>query len=244
MPTQLDVVRDALIELNVLAPHEDLQPKDFEVAQRALQRMLDTWRTQELLCFQIETVTVPISEAKPFMTVGPGGDVDRMRPVYLDRISAVQDPGAPNELEVHLEIIRTAQRWQSVVSKTVPSTWPNYVYVEMTMPQVRLTFWPVLQGQQLSARLYLPVSLDQFPDLTTNITFAPGYAEAIHYSLAVRCATLFGVPLTAELRDMAASRVADVKRTNIVPDEMTIDPALPGMNRGGSYDVYTDSYRP
>lgn len=242
--TGRSLIRRALRTLGVTDPGENISPVEVQDNMDLLRSMLNTWRTQRLLCYVVRIETFELVANQQTYTLGPGGDFEyAVRPVFIDRIGAVQNVGSVNELELPLYVLRAAQDWQAILNKLTQSAWPIKVYVTMDFPLITLTYWPVPNGGlALSTRIYTYVSIDGLQDASTEYEFAPGYEEALVYNLALRMAPEYGVAATDLVRDLAASRMADVKRTNVAYDRLVLDPALPGRQRR-HYNYMTDQYQ-
>lgn len=246
--TEQDLIHDALAELGVIAATEPLGEDEARFGRRVIRRMLDTWRTQRMLCYVIKPVEYQLESGKDVYTMGPTGDIREPRPVYVSRASIVTNLGQPDELESPLEDLLTPQQWHGVSSKLLRSTQPSKLYVEPTFPDATLRLWPVYEGGESTwLRLYVP---DQFfgfcsdddDDFTSvDLEFAPGHQEALLYGLAVRMAPSFGVQISPMLVDMASQSMAHAKRTHIASDKLVLDPALPGMSGKGFYNWRTDT---
>lgn len=238
--TGLYIIRRALSAVGVRAITESVSAEDAEHARQILKGMLDTWRTQRMLCYFVEAEDYTFVSGQQVYTYGPGGNFNAVRPVFVDRISAVQDVGTPQEWEQGLVVVRSDQEWQAVPNKTETSTWPQKVYVQMDNPLIRLKFWPVVAGgPTLTARIYRWVSIEGLLNLSTDYTFAPGFEEAIIYNLAVRCAPDFGMPVPATVQTLADESMGNVKRTNQSYDVLVLDPTF---RRARYWDVYSGTY--
>ena len=86
--------------------------------------------------------------------------------------------------------------------------------------------------------LYYDEPFAQFPDLTTPVSLAPGYAKALRCNLAIELAPEFGRVVDPTVERLARESLADVKRQNFALVEVGIDPALTGG--GGGYNILTD----
>jgi hypothetical protein len=75
----------------------------------------------------------------------------------------------------------------------------------------------------LQVALYPWQPLAQFADLTTTVSFPPGYAEALRFNLAVRLAPEYGRPTPPEVAAIARTSKAKIKIPNIEPLRLTID---------------------
>lgn len=241
--TGFELARASLLVLGIVSPGEGLSPDQSQQVLANIRRMIDTWRTQRLLCYVEETHDYLLVSGQQTYTFGPGGNFDTIRPVYIDRIGVVQHRGAQNELELPLYVERSGQSWQAVLNKETRSAWPIKVYIETDYPLAKLKYWPVMNGNvTLYTRIYTFVSITGLANLSTNYTFAPGYEEALVYNLAIRLAPEWGVAMPDIVRDLANSRMADVKRTNVPNDVMVLDPALPGRNRSRQWNYLTGQF--
>jgi hypothetical protein len=115
------------------------------------------------------------------------------------------------------------------------------VYDDGQFPLRNLTFWGLPSGQ-VNVRIYSWQQLRQFPDLTTDITFPPGYSEALRYNLAVRLIAEmpgeYSQVTVSVTQQLATDSLARVKSINTPIIQLFCDPALSG--RGGYYNYYAD----
>jgi hypothetical protein len=74
--------------------------------------------------------------------------------------------------------------------------------------------------------LYSLRAVSQFATLTTEVTLAPGYAEAIEYNLALRLAAPYGATIDPDVRRQAGQALAWVKTANTRITDLAIDVAL------------------
>jgi hypothetical protein len=159
--------------------------------------------------------------AVPTVAVGPPTHWERVRPTWVEAIS-LYDP--TEGLESPLVPV-TDEQWHGVTLKATTSD-PQWYWVNAGWPYTEVSFYPVPATSDDDVILHLPVATVAFADLTTDYTFAPGYADAFRYQLAVRLAPEYGRPLDPQVAALAADALATIKRVNARPIEMTIDPAL------------------
>ncbi len=238
--TALDLITDALTLTGALAQGESPSAADAQDALRRLNRMVSGWKNFRLMCFVVEENTYPLVGSQSEYTIGPGGDFNQFRPQFLSYCGLILAGTSP-AVEIKLDIITVKDRsFQSVKSQT--STLPTQVYYYTQFPSSgadaglgTLIFWPVPTNVN-SVKLYCPKGIDEFTNLSTDYAFAPGYEDALEYNLAVRLIQA-GFGLRSALQDikpMAEETLAIVKRANIQPVTLSIDPALwpsqPGFN--------------
>ena len=205
-----------------------------------LNQMLDSWLAERLMAFSIVIEEFPLISNQGTYTMGPGGNFNTLRPVRIDRVSIVWLSNPLQPLELPIPYL-TDWDWQNVPVKNIQTSLPTGVYDDGNFPLRNLTFWG-LPTTQVNTRIYSWQQLRQFPDLTTDITFPPGYSEALRYNLAVRLiAEMPGeysqVTVTVT-QQQATESLARVKSINIPIIQLFCDPALQG--RGGYYNYYAD----
>ena len=221
MTTANTLIADALGSLGVIGSAGTLGGSDALTGLRVLNRMLDAWRLQPHMATHAAWVTFSLPSGTSTRTIGPTGQVVTARPSSIEvggfsRIGGVDQP---------LSVI-TRDQYANAQLKTQAGGWPCCVYYEAASPNGTLYFWPLA-----AATIYLPVRthLDNFADLTTEVTLPAGYEAAIVPSLAVKLAPYFErqVPATVVM-ESAAARSA-IKRTNASVPELDIcQPVLSG----------------
>ena len=90
---------------------------------------------------------------------------------------------------------------------------------------MNLNYWPV-PNVQVNFVVYNWSPLSTFPDMVTNITFPPGYLEAIRYSLAIRLAPSFAAPVNPVLIQLATNAVNRIRVMNAQMIDLKCDPML------------------
>ena len=170
-------------------------------------------------------------------TVGTGGTVNVVRPVYIDSV-AFQDTSPTLTTEYPLSSL-TNDAYDGIVLKTITSPFPTAYFYNPTFPLGTLTLWPKPTSTTLQGCLYSPVAVPSFPALTTVVSLPPGYEEYLTTTLALRLATPYGRQIDPSLRERQMEARAIVKRSNTVLQDLSFDAgALQGSNRG-AWSIYT-----
>jgi len=241
--TALDLIRSALVMTGALAQGESPSAADAQDAFTRLNRMVSGWANQRLTIFVTERNVHTLVGSQQTYTIGPGGDFDQTRPLFLSYAGLVLTNTNP-DTEIPLDIWTTKDWWlQSVKAQT--STQPTAVYYETAYPRTgadaglgNIIVWPV-PTQVNDIALYTPTQLGEFANLSTDYSFPPGYEDALEYNLAVRLIQAgFGLRSTlSDVQPMAKETLAIVKRANIQPVTASIDPALWPMRPGFNWRV-------
>jgi len=237
----LDLITDALRELELLGARATPSAEDAQLGLLRLNQMLGSWATQRLTIPGVVRDLHPLVNGKASYTIGPGAaDWNQPRPQWIQNAGLVNL--SASGVETPLDVL-TADRWAAVNIKPQTNNLPWAIYDDRAEPTGTITVFPTLQSAgSLQLALYIPVALQRYPDLSTQVGLGDGYEAAISRNLAVQLARPFGRPLTPDLLAEAAARLADVKRTNVDRTELTVDPAFCGRPLGG-YDIYSDTYR-
>lgn len=238
--TAQDLIRSALVMTGALAQGESPSNADTQDAFVRLNRMIGGWKTQRLTCFVVEENVYPLVGNQQEYTIGPGGDFNQFRPVFLEYCDLILTNTTP-ETSIKVAII-TVKDWSFQSVKAQTSTQPTQVYYYRQWPATgvtaglgKLIFWPKPTLVN-SVRLYCPKPIDSFANLSTDYSFPDGYEDALEYNLAKRLIQA-GMGLRENLPDIkesAKDALAIIKRANIQPVTASIDPALwpnrPGFN--------------
>jgi hypothetical protein len=243
MATVRDICTDALREINVYAPTETPSANDLQSALRYLQRQLDSWQAEALTLAVQARVSFTLTSGSSTVTIGPGGTVDVMRPVYLDAVNYV-NPGSSPGVEIPIGLL-DRDTYAALSIKELASALPLQCFYQTSTETAlgTLFVWPQVT-QNVTLVLYYPKGIAVPVTVDDIILAPPGYAEGFHYNLARRLLSPFGVAdqmTIARVTQEAEQALMRLKRPNLQPGQMGIDAALVPSG-GGAYNIYSDSY--
>jgi hypothetical protein len=234
--TAAQIISDALKLLGVLSAVDGSEvpttPEQADSFTR-LNELIDSWGTHAGTLLVRARVSVPVVTGTQTYTLGPTGTVVVPRPMTIDAaavlVSGVEIPVA----------VLDEQQYAANPIKTLSGTLVTQVLYSPLMGDTgELWVWPVpAQGQTLVVYYDEPVA--QFPDLTTPVTLAPGYARALRTNLAVELAPEFGRQVDPLIDRAAHESLADVKRANARLSDLGLAPQ-PGVG-GAGYNIYSDT---
>lgn len=240
-----ELIIDALQEIGAIGDGEALSPESGYKALRRLNGMLNTWRTERLTIANLARTLFTFVANKGSYTIGPSSSVltpdfvTPTTPVFLERAGVVTDAGTEAEVESPLDVY-TRDRWANEQLKRLTGAQPTGLYYERNEPLGTVTFRPVPTDVAVVPVLYLPMPLASVASLNTDLILPPASEEAVRYNLAVRCCRIFGRPVDQDIAKLASDTLADLKRSNLVIDEMRVDPAL--QNRGSAWNFFTGGF--
>lgn len=218
-----DILKGSLRSIHVL---ESGESPDGEEAQDALviaNQMLDAFNADGLMLFNDLIQDFPLIANQATYTLGAGGDFDAARPSSINYASIVIMSNPVQPVEYPIPVL-TTQDWRDRVTvKAVPSNLPLAVYDDGSFPFRNLTLWPIPEDGTNLFRLYTPQQLSQFPDLSTQMSFPPGYFECLRYNLAIRLAPEYGMSVSPEVATLALGSLARVKTSNADDTQLRSD---------------------
>lgn len=227
----------------------------------ALNQMIEGWHTERLAVFCTQDQTYYWDAGQRIRTLGPSGDfvyimgtqsdtpivtqgddyigVDDatvQRPVLLDDSTYFRDPAT--NVSYGIKFINQLQ-YNNIAVKTVTSTYPQVMFVNMTYPDITLSVYPV-PSKTLEFHFISVQPLANPTTLNTELLFPPGYLRAFRYNLALELAPEFNVNPSPDVRRIAMYSKRDLKRINNPRDVMSMPYSL--MARRNRYNIYAGNY--
>lgn len=236
MATAGDLINGALRLLGVLAEGETPSAETSADALNAMNQMIDSWNTERLSIYNTQDQTFSWPTDEITRTLGPTGDFVGNRPVLLEDSTYFRDPST--NVSFGVKFINQ-QQYNGIAVKTVTSTYPQVIWVNMTMPNITMTIYPkptrLLEWHFISVQ-----ELTQPATLATNIVLPPGYQRAFRYNLACELAPEFGVEPSRQVQRIAMSSKRNIKRINNPDDIMSLPYSLVATRQ--RFNVYAGNY--
>lgn len=231
-----DQINRALRLLGVLAEGETPSAAVSQDALTAFNQMVDSWNTERLSVFstQDQVFTWPASQRS--RTLGPTGDFVGNRPVMVDDATYFRDP--QTNVSYGIKIINQ-QQYDGIAVKTVTSTYPQVIWVNMTYPDIEMYVYPV-PIRNLEWHFVSVEELSQPATLATQLTFPPGYLRAFVYNLALEFAPEFGVEPSPQVKRIAMTSKRNLKRINNPDDLMSMPYSLIATRK--RFNIYAGNY--
>ena len=234
-------INRALRLLGVLAEGETPSAATAQDSLMALNQMIDSWNTERLSVFSTidQIINWPVGSINE--TLGPTGSLVRLngtavRPVLVDDSTYFKDPGTGVSYGVKLI---NQQQYNGIAVKTVTSTFPQVMFVNMTYPDVDLFIYP--RPTRLLEWHFISVEeLTQPANLSTDILFPPGYLRAFTYNLACEIAPEFGVEPSPQVKRIAMYSKRNLKRINNPDDVMSMPYAIVATRQ--RYNIYAGNF--
>jgi hypothetical protein len=234
--TTAEQINRSLRLLGVLAEGETPAASVSQDALIALNQMIDSWNTERLsvFCTQDQIFTWPAGFIN--RTLGPTGDFVGLRPVLMDDATYYRDPGT--NVSFGIKFINQ-QQYNGIAVKTVTSTYPQVMFVNMTFPNVDMTIYPK-PTRDLEWHFVSVQELNQAANLATVMYYPPGYLRAFTYNLAMEFAPEFGVEPSPQVQRIAMTSKRNLKRINNPDDIMSMPYAIVATRQ--RFNIYAGNY--
>jgi hypothetical protein len=234
--TAADQINGALRLIGMLAEGEVPSAATSQDALTALNQLIDSWNTERLSVFSTQDQVFNWPPNELTRTLGPTGDFVGNRPVLLEDSSYFRDPSSG--ISFGIKFINQ-QQYNGIAVKTVTSTYPQVIWVNMTYPDVEMYIYPkptkVLEWHFVSVE-----ELTKPASLATNLAFPPGYLRAFKYNLACEIAAEFGVEASPTVQRIAMTSKRNLKRINNPDDIMSLPYSIVGTRQ--RFNIFAGNY--
>jgi hypothetical protein len=231
-----DQINGAMRLIGMLAEGETPSAAASQDALSAMNQMIDSWNTERLSVFstQDQVFTWPASTLS--RTLGPTGNFVGNRPILVDDATYFRD--AATNVSYGIKIINQ-QQYNGIAVKTVTSTYPQVLWVNMTYPDIEMYVYPV-PLRPLEWHFVSVQELTEPATLATTLSFPPGYLRAFRFNLACEIAAEFGVEPSPQVQRIAMTSKRNIKRINN-PDDVMAMPYGIVANRQ-RYNIYAGNF--
>ena len=234
--TANDQINGALRLIGMLAEGETPSAATSQDALSAMNQMIDSWSTERLSVFSTQDQTFLWSPGAIHRTLGPSGDFVGNRPILLDDSTYFLDPS--NGISFGIKIINQ-QQYDGIAVKTVTSTYPQVMWINMDYPNIDMYVYPV-PTKVLEWHFISVTELDQPASLSTTLAFPPGYLRAFKYNLACEIAAEFGIEPSPQVLRIAMASKRTLKRINNPDDIMSLPYSIVATRQ--RFNIFAGNY--
>ena len=231
-----EIINGSLRLIGALAEGEVPSAETSADALMAMNQMLDSWNTERLMIYNTIDQVFTWPSGQITQTLGPTGDFVGLRPVALDDSTYYRDP--TTGVSYGIKFINQ-QQYNGIAVKTVTSTYPQVMWINMEYPDIAMTIYPkptrALEWHFISVQ-----ELAQPATLATQLAFPPGYLRAFRYNLAREIAAEFGIEPPRTVSQIAMVSKRNLKSQNGPADIMSIPYAL--MVSRQRFNIFAGNY--
>jgi hypothetical protein len=231
-----DQINGALRLIGQLAEGETPSAATSQDSLTAMNQMLDSWSSERLSVFSTQDQVFSWPPGLKSRTLGPTGDFVGNRPVLLDDATYFRDPA--NNISFGIKIINQ-QQYDGIAVKTVTSTYPQVIWLNMDMPNMDMYIYPV-PTKVLEWHFISVTELVEPATLATSLIIPPGYLRAFRFNLACEIAAEFGVEPPPSVQRIAMSSKRNIKRINNPDDVMSLPYSIVATRQ--RFNIYAGNY--
>lgn len=234
--TTAELINGALRLIGVLAEGETPSADTSQDALTAMRQMIDSWQTEDLMIFNTQDQVFNWPASTKTRSLGPSGDFIGNRPVLMDDSTYFLDTST--NVSYGIKIINQ-QQYDGIAVKTVTSTYPQVMWINMEFPDISMTVYPV-PTRELEWHFISYDELTNPVDLSDTLAFPPGYLRAFRYNLAMELAPEFGAEPSAQVQRIAMVAKRNLKRINNPDDIMALPYSLVSSRQ--KFNIYSGNY--
>lgn len=236
MPTAHDFATRSLQMLGVADAIDTISSEDADLGFTLLNEWMDQLGVQRNAIYTVLRATPKtMTTDKASYTIGTGGEIDIVRPVWIQNVGLILDTGSPVLTEVPRRLF-TDDEWAETSQKTLGSGLLRGIWYDHDWQAGlgKIYPWPVPNVGTTQLVLYVPTVLTEFDDLATDYTFPPGYERAIRTNLAAELMPYYPNQNRDDekIERQARTAMLRIKRANVRLQEVPIDRALTRRGRG------------
>jgi hypothetical protein len=234
--TAADQINGALRLIGMLAEGETPSAATAQDALAALNQMIDSWNTERLSVFSTQDQVFTWTPNQIHRTLGPTGNFVGNRPILMDDSTYFKDP--TNGISFGIKLINQ-QQYDGIAVKTVTSTYPQVMWINMDYPNIDMYVYPV-PTKALEWHFISVTELDQPASLSTTLAFPPGYLRCFKYNLACEIANEFGVEPPPNVARIAMTSKRNLKRINNPDDIMSLPYSIVATRQ--RFNIFAGNY--
>ena len=231
-----DQINGALRLIGMLAEAETPSAATAQDSLNALNQMIDSWNTERLSVFSTQDQVFTWTPNQIHRTLGPTGNFVGNRPILLDDSTYFKDP--TNGISFGIKLINQ-QQYDGIAVKTVTSTYPQVMWINMDYPNIDMYVYPV-PTKALEWHFISVTELNQPATLATMMAFPPGYLRAFKYNLACEIANEFGVEPPPNVARIAMTSKRNLKRINNPDDIMSLPYSIVATRQ--RFNIFAGNY--
>ena len=231
-----DQINGALRLIGQLAEAEEPSAATANDALNVMNQMIDSWSTERLSVYATQDQVLSWPPGFKERSLGPTGDFIGLRPILVDDATYFRDPASG--ISYGIKLINQ-QQYNGIAVKTVTSTYPQVMWVNMEYPNITMTVYPV-PTKLLEFHLVSVKELTQPAQFSTQLAFPPGYMRAFKYNLACELAPEFGVEPSPTVSRIAMTSKRNLKRINNPDDIMAMPYSIVATRQ--RFNIFAGNY--
>jgi hypothetical protein len=240
MGTGLELITNALIEINAYDIGEQISPEHVTFVGNRLNQIIDQWAARKVYAYNVAFPAYTLTANHQPHLIGPGlaaPDFAAPRPVAIENAALILTTTAPN-IDLPLNL-RDDDWWVQKRIKSLTSNVPTDLYYSPDFPNGALYLWPI-PNFAYGIRIEVWTVLAQIVDFSLAFTAPYGYELAIMLTLAEEICGPFAHSVPADLAAKATRARATIQKNNDKSPRIdTAEPGTRGRSSKGDFNYLT-----
>lgn len=222
-----DIIVAAARKAGVVGKGVALSADEADQYLGELNRMLARWSTKRVLVPALTKITHTLSTGVGEYTIGPGGDINRTRPVNISEANV-----AYNDVQWTLHCRRNADAYVQIGYPGLDSIPAELYYFRGEGATAQIALYP-RPDRAYVLTAYVLDPMTSFASLSTDSVLPAEYEDALVFNLAVRILADLDRAIPNMLEREALLSYGDLVTVNQTDTEQAIDPGIRGRSSGG-----------
>lgn len=236
MATASEMILSALRRINRLGAGQTIASSDETFALSELNYLIDHWRALKRFVLYYSQSEYTFTTSKQSYSIGrSSADFTADRPIKIARANLIHsgdDPDSYTPLAVY-----DMTEYASLSTPVLSDEEPVCIYYQPTVPNGTIWPWPypanTAEALANKLQLFTWSYLSGYETVDTDVDLAPGYKDAITWTLAERLADAFGITLTVTQVKLARQSRAAIASNNLKSYKITSDYGIPNAEDYG-----------
>lgn len=201
--------------------------EDVNDAFSLLNMIIGQWSSQRWLSPHLIDVFIP-SQNKATYTLGAGGDFNIGRVDRIEAAYARQMTGSITPIDFQLDVLGAYEDYVQIGNKTLHS-YPSKVFYDSAYPMASVFYYPI-PSRAFQLHLVVKQTLDQLPNLKTQIIFPPEYEYALLWNLVKEIRKAYQLPADPVVIADAQGAIQNIRMANAQIQRAKMPPGLAAQN--------------
>lgn len=204
------IATDALSYLGVLDAGGTPSATELAQALKTANGLLDNWSSEEIMIPGLLLQTFTLTASTASYTIGSGQTFNVTRPMAIEAAVHVNTlNGQP--LETPVKVVNGLE-WSALDNRGSDNNFIEYLFYDRQLTGAKVYVSPRPLGGSIQLTMW--TALTQFADVTTPITFPPGYTLPFTLALGVALAPRYDMTPTDAMVKTLTDNMARIRDLN------------------------------
>lgn len=239
--TWAELINLCLRDSGAFGVGQEALAQDVTDLQTRLYWLLAQWKRKRWVVYHLVDLSVNC-DGSQFYTIGPGGDIDTLRPDKIEAayVRQITQPEG-QRIDFPVRLIPSMEDYSLIAQKMLRGG-PSYaLFYDSGYPLGKLYPYP-LNNQQFQLHVLIKDNLDQPGSLTDTILLPPEYHYAL-YTWGMKLARMaYRLPADPEINGQAKAALNTLRTANFQISTLNMPASV--QSSGNGYNMFSDTFGP